>query len=148
MSRQVHFANGFWGVFAVGLFAAEKEMAVAGYNSEKCGIFMGCGGTLLGVQCAGLAWILVWVTCLMTPFFYVLRAAGMFRVDPLEEEVGLDISHHRGEAYDLTGPKKEDVEELMEVRASRHASVEVPAEINSAAKAAVKNESDDEIQEA
>ena len=50
----------------------------------------------------------------------------MFRVDPLEEEVGLDISHHRGSAYDLSGPNKEDVEELMEVRASRHGKVEVP----------------------
>jgi Amt family ammonium transporter len=69
----------------------------------------------------------------MTPFFYALSAAGMFRVDPLEEEVGLDISHHRGAAYDLTGPNKEDVEELMEVRASRHGKVEVPKEVAQAA---------------
>lgn len=84
----------------------------------------------------------------MTPFFIALRALGMFRVDPLEEEVGLDISHHRGEAYDLSGPKKEDVEELMEVRASRHASVEVPKEVASAADKAADEDDDEEIQEA
>ena len=69
----------------------------------------------------------------MTPFFYVLNVLGMFRVDALEEEVGLDISHHRGAAYDLSAPKKEDVEELMEVRASRHGKVEVPKEVAQAA---------------
>jgi len=47
---------------------------------------------------------------------------------PLEEEVGLDISHHRGTAYDLEPAKTSDVEELMEIRASRHGKVEVPKE--------------------
>lgn len=54
-------------------------------------------------------------------------------VDPLEEEVGLDISHHRGSAYDLTEPHKEHVEQLMEVRASRHGKIEVPSEVEKAA---------------
>jgi hypothetical protein len=72
----------------------------------------------------------------------------MFRVDKLEEVVGLDISHHRGMAYDLSGPNKECVEELMEVRASRHASVEVPREVANAALAAKGSADEDEIQEA
>jgi ammonium transporter, Amt family len=122
-------------------------MAVAGYNSEKCGLFYGCGGSLLLAQLAGIAFILTWVTCLMTPFFMALNAAGMFRVDMLEEEVGLDISHHRGAAYDLSGPNKEDVEELMEVRASRHASVEVPQEVSRAAASRASPE-EEEVQEA
>ena len=71
---------------------------------------------------------------IMTPFFFALNALGMFRVDALEEDVGLDISHHRGAAYDLTGPKGDDVEELMEIRASRHGKVEVPKEVAKAAK--------------
>ena len=45
---------------------------------------------------------------------------GMFRVDPLEEKVGLDMSHHKGAAYDLTGPDKEDVDILAEKRATAH----------------------------
>jgi Amt family ammonium transporter len=56
----------------------------------------------------------------MTPFFLVLNALGMFRVDPMEEKVGLDISHHKGAAYDLTGPSAGDVDALAEDRASKH----------------------------
>jgi len=63
------------------------------------------------------------------PIFIVLNALHMFRVDPLEEEVGLDISHHRGAAYDMSGPKKEVVEELNKLRASRHDNkVRIPKE--------------------
>jgi Amt family ammonium transporter len=69
----------------------------------------------------------------MIPFFIALKALGLFRVDPLEEEVGLDISHHRGAAYDFSGPNQDDVEELMEIRASKHGKVEVPAEVSDAA---------------
>ena len=129
----VHFANGFWGVLAVGFFADPDLMAIAGYNSDKGGVFYGKGGDLMVCQLASLGWIIGWVVVLMTPFFMLLKVAGMFRVDPLEEEVGLDISHHRGAAYDLSGAKKEDVEELMEVRASKHGKVEVPKEVADAA---------------
>lgn len=129
----VHFANGFWGVFAVGLFAKPELMEIAEYNHEKPGLFYGGGGDLLLCQICALLWVIGWVTFTMTPFFIVLKTLNMFRVDPLEEEVGLDISHHRGAAYDLSGPKKEDVEELMEIRASRHGKVEVPREVAKAA---------------
>jgi Amt family ammonium transporter len=134
----VHCANGAWGVLAVGLFANAGLMEPAGYNFAHEGLFYSLGGgsadgNLLVAQICCIAWIVGWVSVTMTPFFYALNAAGMFRVDALEEEVGLDISHHRGAAYDLTGPNKEDVEELMEVRASRHGKVEVPREVAQAA---------------
>lgn len=124
----VHFANGMWGVIAVGIFAEPRFLESAGYNPDEPGILYG-GGALLGVQICAILWIIGWVTVLMTPFFLLLNALGMFRVDPLEEEVGLDISHHRGAAYDLASPRKADVEELMEVRASKHGKVEVPREV-------------------
>jgi len=134
----VHFANGIWGVIAVGLFAEKSNMETAGYKVQHLGWFYSWGnGTgdanLLLAQFTAVVWICSWVFCLMTPFFLALNAFGMFRVDPLEEEVGLDISHHRGAAYDLSAPKKEDIEELMEVRASRHGKVEVPKEVAQAA---------------
>jgi len=128
----VHFANGMWGVLAVGLFAEPDLMAIAGYNDFP-GIFYGGGGELLLCNFVSIVWICAWVFFLMTPFFVVLNVLGMFRVDPLEEEVGLDISHHRGAGYDMSAPKKEDVEELMEVRASKHGKVEVPKEVAQAA---------------
>lgn len=93
----------------------------------------GSDANLLLCQICGVLWIISWVAGIMTPFFIVLRALNMFRVDPLEEEVGLDISHHRGAGYDYSGPNKEDVEELMEIRASKHGKVEVPVEVARAA---------------
>jgi len=128
----VHFANGIWGVLAVGLFAKEELMVTAAFSAGQPGVFYG-GGALLGCQIIGILFILAWVCIPMGIFFKVLMVAGMFRVDALEEEVGLDISHHHGAAYDMSGPKKEDVEELMEVRASRHGKVEVPEEVKKAA---------------
>jgi ammonium transporter, Amt family len=95
---------------------------------------------MLICQLAEIGFIIGWVTVVMTPFFVALNVAGMFRVDPLEEEVGLDISHHRGAAYDYSRPSKDHLEELMEVRASRHGKVDVPKEV---ADAAVVAEDDD-----
>jgi len=126
----VHFANGMWGVIAVGLFADKDLQATAGYSTAHQGWFFDGGdANLLLVQFCGIIWICSWVFVIMTPFFLMLNAAGMFRVDPLEEEVGLDISHHRGTAYDLASAKVTDVEELMEMRASRHGKVEIPTAI-------------------
>jgi Amt family ammonium transporter len=134
----VHLGNGMWGILATGLFAEATHMANAGYNTEHEGWFFSWGkgssdANLLLAQVCAVGFVCGWVFFLMTPFFLVLNALGMFRVDALEEEVGLDISHHRGGAYDLSAPKKEDVEELMEVRASRHGKVEVPKEVAQAA---------------
>lgn len=129
----VHFANGIWGVLAVGLFADKELQAIAGYSTADTGVFFGGNGNLLLVQFIGVCWIMGWVGAVMTPFFILLNAMGIFRVDALEEEVGLDISHHRGTAYDLEPAKQADVEELMEVRASRHGKVEVPMEVAQAA---------------
>jgi len=126
----VHFANGAWGVIAVGLFADKELQAVAGYSTLHQGWFNDFGdANLLLVQIVAIIWICAWVGGIMTPFFMALNALGIFRVDPLEEEVGLDISHHRGAAYDLEPAKRGDVEELMEVRASKHGKVEVPKEV-------------------
>jgi len=124
----VHGANGIWGVLAVGLFA-DPDLVGSAYGFDKAGLFY--GGTdpahLLGAQVCSLLFIIGWVTVTMTPFFILLNVVGLFRVDALEEEVGLDISHHGGAAYDLTGPKQEDVEELVAQRSTRH-MVEKPEE--------------------
>lgn len=110
-------------------------MATAGYSTLHQGWFYEWGNNsvdanLLLAQISAICFIVGWVGAIMTPFFFVLNRVGMLRVDKLEEEVGLDISAHRGAAYDLTGAKKEHIEELMEVRASRHGRVEVPQEVS------------------
>lgn len=45
----------------------------------------------------------------MTPYFLLLNTLHIFRVDMIEEEVGLDISHCKGAAYDISGPSSEIV---------------------------------------
>ena len=48
-----------------------------------------------------------WVSFNMAIFFGILRVIGMFRVDPKDEEDGLDHSYHGGSAYgDTTGEFK------------------------------------------
>merc|ERR1719276_420154 len=115
----VHFFCGIWGCIATGLFASPVHTGLAYGNDEKVGIFYG-SGSLIAVELAGVGFIMLWVGGTMTPFFLVLNALGMFRVDPLEEKVGLDISHHKGAAYDLTGPSAGDVDMLAEKRATAH----------------------------
>lgn len=105
----VHFFNGMWGCIATGIFAAPRHTLTAYGNDVNCGVIYG-DAKLLANECLGILFILGWTVGIMTPFFIVLNMLGMFRVDPLEEMVGLDISHHKGSAYNLDGPTGEEVE--------------------------------------
>lgn len=115
----VHFFNGMWGCIATGLFASRRYVSMTYSDAHSAGLFYG-SGSLLGVEICGILFIIAWVSAIMIPFFLVLNMLGMFRVDPIEEKVGLDISHHKGAAYDLTGPAEGDVAELAEKRATAH----------------------------
>jgi Amt family ammonium transporter len=99
-------------------------MTRAGYNAAHPGLFYSWSrgnsdANLLLCQFCEVLFIIGWVCVVMIPFFSILNYLRLFRVDPLEELVGLDISHHRGAAYDLGGPNAEDVEKLND---SRHGS--------------------------
>jgi Amt family ammonium transporter len=117
---------------ATGLFTSPGLVANA-YGTENYGWFynwgMGNGtGKLLAVEIVGVLFIIGWVGLIMIPYFMLLNAMGLFRVDALEEEVGLDISHHKGAAYDLSGPS-EDVKEKYEISNSqRKKEIVLPAE--------------------
>jgi len=129
----VHFFNGMWGCIAVGLFA-EPSRTLTAYGSDHFGWFYSWGrksgdAHLLLIQLFGILFIAGWVSFTMIPFFIALNLLGLFRVDALEEEVGLDISHHKGAAYDMQGPSKDDVDELVARRATAHGKVEVPEEV-------------------
>jgi Amt family ammonium transporter len=50
-------------------------------------------------------------------YFFFLNTMGWFRIDPLEEEVGMDLSRHKGSAYNITTAKPEDV---VKLESSRH----------------------------
>jgi len=114
----VHGFCGMWGCLATGIFASTDRVAFA-YGSDTGGVLYGYGN-LIVCEIIGILIIIAWCGGVMTPFFIGLKALGLFRVDPVEEKVGLDISHHKGAAYDLTGPSGDDVDALAEKRASKH----------------------------
>ena len=83
----VHFMNGIWGTFAVGLFATNTApgYAIADKNgNELVGLFYGGGVKLLGLQCLGIITVLAWAAVTITITFLVIRATIGLRVS--EEE--------------------------------------------------------------
>lgn len=122
----VHFGNGIWGCLAVGLFAEPTRVVQAYGEHGNYGLVYGTGANLLGAQAVGVLWIIVWVSVIMVPYFLLLNSMGMLRVDSMEEEVGLDISHHKGAAYDISGPS-EDVVAKYEISRSQR-KLEIPQE--------------------
>jgi Amt family ammonium transporter len=85
------------GVFYGGNTYVTKCKDVSGVITTKS------GGTILGALVANavveIVCILVWVAVFMTPIFLALHKAGILRVASDVESVGLDVSHHGGEAY-------------------------------------------------
>lgn len=72
----VHFMNGIWGTFAVGLFATNTApgYAIADKNgNELVGLFYGGGVKLLGLQCLGIITVLAWAAVIITITFLVIR---------------------------------------------------------------------------
>jgi len=115
----VHFFNGMWGLIAVGLFADMDKMNIVGYNGNKQGVIMAAlagddvDSDLLICQLYCLLGILGWTVATMAPFFFALKRLHLFRVSILEEEVGLDILHHKGSAYDLRKPPRDKIEQFI-----------------------------------
>jgi len=108
----VHGACGFWGVFAVGLFAVKhySYAPAAGHRlrvddqgndlGADSGIFMGeTRGLLFATQLVTPLIEIVWVVALSTILFGTLKVAGIFRVPKEMETAGLDESKHGGSAY-------------------------------------------------
>lgn len=106
----VHFFCGIWGVLSVGLFA-EKEYvgSVYGQDPDAYGAFMGGGGKQLGNQIIGVLAITGWVCSTCALVFGTLKALKMLRVSAEDEELGLDSSHHGGDAYNFEAGKGKTV---------------------------------------
>lgn len=104
----VHMVGGAWGVIATGLFSSPDRLEEAFGMSEHVGWFYSWSRqsgdfTLLGIQLLSVLFIFAWTSFMMGTYFYILNMFGLFRIDPLEEEVGMDISRHKGSAYDMDG---------------------------------------------
>merc|ERR1719181_475059 len=90
----VHGACGFWGVTAVGLFAA-KDYAYA----SGPGLFYG-SGKALGCAIVTLLVEIVWVAAMSLIMFFPLKLTGLLRVSAEIEAAGMDVSKHGGAAYE------------------------------------------------
>jgi Amt family ammonium transporter len=88
----VHFANGLWGLLAVGIFA-NGDPITAGWNgvaSPVTGLLYG-GTTQIVAQIIDIAAIIVVVGGLSFVFFKVLSALKLLRSAPGDELAGLDM---------------------------------------------------------
>lgn len=72
--------------------------------------------TLLGAQLILVIFIFGWVFVVMGLYFALLNYMGWLRIDPLEEEVGMDISRHKGAAYAIDSPSTDHVKKLSDSR--------------------------------
>lgn len=118
----VHLFGGAWGVIATGLFSNEARMEAAAFSTENLGLFYewgrGSGNfTLMGIQLISIFFVVGWTTAVFTPFCLVLKFFCHLRIDALEEEVGIDISRHKGPAYANDGFANSEA--VVELAASR-----------------------------
>jgi Ammonium Transporter Family len=91
---QVHLGSGSWGIVATGLLASPSRMLAAFGTDSHGGWFYGASSdNLLPAQLAGALFIIIWTMLTTVPFFLLLDYLGMFRVNALEELIGLDMSY-------------------------------------------------------
>ena len=98
----VHFFCGIWGVIAVGLFAEKTyTLNLYGKDVDSYGALLGSDGKQLGNQIIGVLAITGWVCTTCSIVFGTLKALKLLRVNAEDEELGLDSSHHGGDAYNF-----------------------------------------------
>jgi Amt family ammonium transporter len=88
----VHFANGIWGILAVGLFA--KPMTIGEWSVDAAGVFYGGGFKLLGIQALGLVAVIAWTAVTMVITFAAIKKVRGLRASREEEILGLDVTEH------------------------------------------------------
>jgi len=108
----VHFWNGMWGVFGLGLFADNRGTGLA--SAPDYGAFYGGGGELLGDNVALMFAIIGWVTAMMAPLFILMKVLGLARVSNEVEDMGLDVSKHGISAEPATGTAEPKAVEVRE----------------------------------
>jgi Amt family ammonium transporter len=100
----VHLFGGMWGLISTGLLAEPTRTAKVVGSATHFGWFYSWGKNsgdahLLLNQVFLLLWVVGFAGLSMGIFFYCLKLLGLLRVNDSEEDVGLDISVHKGSAY-------------------------------------------------
>ena len=93
-----HGLAGIWGTLAVGLFASPRLVGESASPGVWYGLFgdssLSAGFGQLGVQAVGVTATFIVVFALSFATFWLIKRTIGLRVDPREEEAGLDISSH------------------------------------------------------
>jgi Amt family ammonium transporter len=117
----VHMTSGIWGLLAVGLLAQpEKVQVIFGADAHPGFLYSLVEGNsdarLLACQVLGITFIFGWTFVTMLPFFLWLNFMGWFRIESVQELVGLDIAYNAGAGGEgkLTGDDDDVKEEYMD----------------------------------
>jgi Amt family ammonium transporter len=97
----VHCFNGAWGLIATGLFSTPQSLKEIYGIEDHVGWVYSWGrgsidATLLFSQIMALIFVSSWVILTMGPFFYMLRHLKWFRIEKVDELLGLDQMLHGG----------------------------------------------------
>mmetsp|Transcript_24853 Transcript_24853/g.34246 ORF Transcript_24853/g.34246 Transcript_24853/m.34246 type:complete len:530 (+) Transcript_24853:262-1851(+) len=99
----MHGACGIWGIFFAAFFAKKEymEQVYDRVDTDHFGVFYGGGGAILACQLLGILAIALWTCAILGVYFYVINYFGYLRANHLDEQKGMDMAHHGGQAYDF-----------------------------------------------
>ncbi|MBC8171130.1 MAG: ammonium transporter [Anaerolineae bacterium] len=99
----VHLANGIWGTLAIGLFASGQFGLPTPLGADNSfvvtGLLYGGGLGQFGAQVIGSAAVVATTFAASMVIFMLIKGAGLLRVSPEGELIGLDIYEHGASAY-------------------------------------------------
>jgi Amt family ammonium transporter len=90
-ASSVHLTCGIFGTLAVGIWGNVEGVAV--------GVLHGGGFAQLGLQFLGVVSVGAWAAVVSLVLVLAIKATVGLRVTPKEENMGLDLSEHKSEAY-------------------------------------------------
>jgi hypothetical protein len=114
---QVHLGGGLWGIIATGLLACPRHILLAYGPDRLPGIFYASASeSLMPAHLTGVAFILGWTFVTTFPFFLLLDYFGLFRVNALEELVGLDMTYIHLEGLNEEEPEDDEAVRMAAYR--------------------------------
>jgi Amt family ammonium transporter len=107
----VHGICGIWGTMSLGLFATGQFGVPGPYGPDTSpgvlvtGLFYGGGARQLIAQIIGSGSITAATFASSLALMYVLKFAGILRLSPERERMGMDVTEHGGPAYPELVPR-------------------------------------------
>src|SRR3954463_9619161 len=96
----VHLVGGIVGCLFLGFFSTAKANVNGSGGTAVDGLFYGGGFHLLGIQALAAGSVLVYSFVIAFVIGYVINRVIGFRLDPEDEESGIDLAQHLESAYE------------------------------------------------